>query len=261
MAGGADAASAAAEEEAKKLQQIELVVDMAIVAGGMASCLYTDGAVGGVQQQSANDPSRLSADTAINAGISLGAKLIPPPAGPIAAAALKILYAFATSFESIDSCSDEKDAQQMGSRHEKTQKALKYNLCRPLYDTCEDEWLWGGCCLTGFHYCCYDQLLTKVLVEQIKAELGRDWSNCTGISIRDLNYISFEQCTQSEMADGLDGAHQYGIDWDPKNAFQYKHKCMDLTEFKDYLQDIVGENIDQDQFEDFWNNLTDKSPN
>lgn len=250
------------EKLKQKVKLIKLGVDMAITAGTMAACMYTDGSVSGVKTKGAHDngDTRLSVDSAVNAGIDLGAKLIPVPYGPIAAAALKILYAFATSFQSVDTCHDEKDAQQQGSRHEKTQKALKYNLCRPLYDTCDDEWLWGGCCLTGYHYCCYDQLLTKVLVEQMKAELGRDWSNCTGISLRDLNYISFEQCSNSEMADGLDGAHQYGINWDPQEAFQYKHKCMDLTEFKDYLKDIVGENIDQDSFNDFWDNLTDKSP-
>ena len=274
----------AMEDLKEKIKLVNLAMDMSIAAGGMAACLYTGGSIGdGTSQKNAHDKGddRASVDTAVNAAISLGSKLIPPPAGPIVGAVLKILYAFATSFTPVDSCNDKDDAEAQGSRHVKTQKSLQYNLCRPLYDTCEDEWLWGGCCLTGFNYCCYDQLLTKVLVEQIKAELGRGWSNCTGISLRDLKFISFRQCTEAEMADGLDGAHQYGMTknpnsdngnavignkdynqpiWDPQDAFQYKHTCMDLTEFKDYLQDILGENIDQDTFEDFWNNLQDKSP-
>ena len=29
-----------------------------------------------------------------------------------------------------------------------------------------------------------------------------------------------------------------------------------MTEFKDYLQDLIGEEIDMDNFEDYWNDLT-----
>ena len=44
--------------------------------------------------------------------------------------------------------------------------------------------------------------------------------------------------------------------YDLMNAFQYKYHCIDMTEFKDYLRDLIGEEIDMDQFEDYWNDLT-----
>jgi len=252
------------EKMKKKMKETQAEVEIASAAAGLASCMVTDssGSVNTEAKRSdgGDDSKIVSAESLENMAVSVISHMIPPPAGPIIGAVLKIIVAFANSFESVDSCYDEDDAQAQGSRHEKTQKALKYNLCRPLYDKCEDEWVWGGCCLTGFEYCCYDQLLTKILVEQIKAELGRDWSNCTGISLRDLNYISFRQCRDNELNDGIDGAHKYGENWDPTEAFQYKHKCMDLTEFKDYLSDTLGEDIDKSTFDDYWNDLMDDSP-
>jgi len=251
------------EKIKKKFKMYQAGISIATTAGKLGACAMGWSDQGSVGQSSAHPNAtgqRADIESGLNAAISIGTGFIPPPAGPAIGAALKVVLAVATSFQSVDTCSSEEDAQRQGSRHEKTQKALQFNLCRPLYDTCEDEWIWGGCCLTAYEYCCYDQLLTKVLVEQLKAELGRDWSNCTGISLRDLNYVSFRQCTASEMADGLDGAHQYGLGWNPKDAFQYKHKCMDLTEFKDYLRDIIGEEIDTSTFDDYWNNLMSTDP-
>ena len=79
-------------------------------------------------------------------------------------------------------------------------------------------------------------ILTKVLVVKLKAQLGRDWTHCTGISLRDLNYVSFRQCTDAEKASGLDGGieNQTGAkdgSYDPTQTFQYQNKCVDLTEF------------------------------
>jgi hypothetical protein len=212
----------------------------------------------------------------IQAGLNVAIDQAVPFMGPYGifiGAALKILVAVAMSYDSVDTCGDEDDAQEQGSRHEKTYYSLEQNLCRPIWDECEDEFFWGSCALEGYHYCCYDQLLTKILVQQIKAELGRESTNCTGISLRDLNYISFRQCTASEMASGIDGAKAYGkailpsshVDfdgptYDPTAAFQYKHKCMDMTEFKEYLEAQMGEDLDMDTFTDYWNDLMQKSP-
>ena len=276
-----------ANELMEKMRRITLAIGLAIAAGGLAACVLTDGAVGGgtSTQGTQKDSNRQMLQSGLNAGIDMAAKFAGPY-GPAIAVIGKLLVALAMSYQSIDSCDDDEDAKTMGSRHEKTEKALRFNLCRPMWDTCEDKFFWGKCALDGYHFCCYDQLLTKILVEQMKAELGREWTNCTGISIRDLNYVSFRQCTDSEMADGIDGAHAYGMSmipkegggvgssglggitgleydgptWNPMDAFQYKHKCMDLTEFKDFLAAQIGEDIDMDTFEDFWSGLTEKQP-
>jgi len=266
------------KEIQEKFKQMELAINLGMAAANLSACIYTGGAAGGSisTQSSTKSPESQLLQSGLNSGIDLASSMIPPPAGPIVGAMGKLLVALAMSYSSIDSCGDEDDASEMGSRHEATYKSLKFNLCRPMWDECEDEFAWGECALDGFHFCCYDQLLTRILVEQIKAELGREWRNCTGISIRDLNYVSFEQCTASEMSQGIDGAKAYGMSvspsstggrggydgptWNPEDAFQYKFKCMDLTEFKDFLQDQIGEDIDNDTFQDFWSDLIVAEP-
>jgi len=271
----------AANELMEKVRNAQMIFSMGVAAAGLAACMSSGAAYGSGTSNATTtkDPDRAKIQSGLNMGIDYAAKLVPPPAGPVIAVVAKLVVALAMSYSKIDSCNSKEDAQKMGSRHEKTEKSLRFNLCRPMWDSCEDDFFWGSCALQGYHYCCYDQLLTKVLVTQIKAELGREWTDCTGISIRDLNYVSFEQCTPAEMADGIDGAHAYGVSvnprissngtgipdyegpvWNPEDAFQYKHKCMDLTEFRDFLQAQIGEDIDPDSFKDFWNGLTKKQP-
>jgi hypothetical protein len=74
------------------------------------------------------------------------------------------------------------------------------------------------------NYCCYDQILTRIFVEQAKLQLGKNWDSCNDITFDDLKKLSFRQCKPGED--------------------QYKDKCMDLTEFMDILQRQLGRNID-----------------
>lgn len=108
--------------------------------------------------------------------------------------------------------------------------------------------------LDGFDYCCYDQVLTRVLIEQLKAQLGRDWAHCTGVTIRDLNFVSFAQCTPVDMNQGFDGSKQMGI-YDPTGSFQYKQKCVDLTSFKNYLKAQIGTEIDLSDFDSIFSDI------
>ena len=256
---------------------IMLEVNLAIMVAGIGSCLmgYNVGGISPPGGKVEMDAGRSLLKGGIKTAISVGSKFCGP-FGPIVSAVGTLLTEIAFSFTPVDSCHSEKDAASQGSRHTKTQKALKYNLCRPTFDACAQQYpIFGGCSLKGFHFCCYDQMLTKVLVTQMKAELGRDWAHCTGITISDLNFISFRQCSTSEMQDGFDGATMYGIpvssdssefqsgdgsdvsytSLNPEDAFQYKHKCMDLTEFKDYLSSQMGTDIDPAVFTDYWNSL------
>ena len=248
------------EEMREKVKLFQAGISVATTSAKLATCTLGYSAASTSVPSKQSDDQAINAETILSQAISMGTKFIPPPAGPLIGAALKVALALATSFESVDSCYKETDAQEQGSRHEATQKALKFNLCRPLYDTCEDEFVWGGCALDAYEFCCYDQLLTKVLVSQMKAQLGRDWTNCTGISLNDLNFISFRECTTDEKKDGVDGAHKYGLDWDITESFQHKNKCMDMTEFKDYLRDVLGEDIDPAVMDDYWGGLMNKQP-
>jgi len=251
------------EEIRKKLAKLKLEVQMVSDALTFANCMSGTGSANVSLPADTDDRSTATTRETVSYLADYAAQYMGPY-GPLISASIKVLAYTATSFKNVDTCSNEEDAQEAGKRQEQTQKALKYNLCHFVKEECVetnfiDSLAGKDCSLTGYYYCCYDQLLTKILVEQLKAELGRDWTHCTGITIRDLNYVSFRQCTDSEMSDGIDGAHQTG-DYDPEEAFQYKHKCMDLTEFVEYLQQQMGEKIDINDFKDYWNNITQQNP-
>lgn len=40
-----------------------------------------------------------------------------------------------------------------------------------------------------------------------------------------------------------------------KGSFQYKQKCVDLSEFKDYLKAQIGEEIDMSDFENIFSDI------
>lgn len=254
---------AALEDLQNKMKEMQAFVSLAATAASLAYCVGSGGS-GDVGQPSTGD-DRATLRAGATAAINFAAKFIPQPYGPIIAAVLKIALYVATSFRSIDSCHNEDDAKEINKRHERTQKALKFDLCHLVKIECAEESMLAGsflqneCVLDGYHYCCYDQMLSKILIEQLKAQLGRDWAHCTGISIRDLNYVSFKQCSSADMAKGFDGAHKVG-NYNPKGSYQYIGHCIDMTDFKDYLSATAGLEIDMSDFKDFWNDLTQQYP-
>lgn len=258
------------QDELQKLQEkmknIQFGISTAVVASKLATCAATDGAIGTISSMgsSDSDPS-----FSVKDGIGMTLNAIPAqylgPYGALIKAALAIVLEFATSFKSINTCDDEEDATAAGTRHKKTQESLPYNLCKQTSQTCaEKAFLSDSCGLDAFHYCCYDQLLTRVLVEQLKAQLGRDWAHCTGITLRDLNFVSFRQCTDYDKTFGVDGAKvvlKYNSDgdltnpYDPKTSYQYVRKCIDLTEFKEYLNTTFNQEIDMSDFDSIFDDM------
>lgn len=264
MAGITGMDQAAMDEMTNKMKEVKMQISIGISVLSMAGCL---GGLGGGVGSAGSNEDRAS----LRAGMGMvidGASKFVPVYGPLVAAVLKVVLFVATSYKSIDTCNDADDAKEAGKREERTQKAIKFNLCHLVDVECaEYSALATGaifsapCVLDGYKYCCYDQIMTKILVEQLKAQLGRDWAHCTGISIRDLNYVSFRQCSNAEMtATGtIDGAHQRGI-YDPTQAFQYKSHCIDMGEFLEYLNAVMSTEIDMSDFESFWNDITEQSP-
>lgn len=58
------------------------------------------------------------------------------------------------------------------------------------------------------------------------------------------------------MKAGKDGGREnVGIDYDPFESFQYKKKCIDLTEFKQYLKAQIGDDIDLEDFESVFSDI------
>ncbi len=265
MAGVTDMDQEAINELKQQVKEMTLYISMGVTAFSFAACSL--GYTGADVSQPSTSDDRADLRAGLGAAINFAAKFMGPY-GPVIAAVLKIVLYVATSYKSIDSCNDEDDAKEIGKRHERTQKALKFDLCHLVNVECAEYSVLAGsfgkndCVLDGYEYCCYDQVMTKVLVEQLKAQLARDWAHCTGITLRDLNYISFKQCTDSQITDPstIDGAHQIGL-YDPFKAFQFKYKCVDMTEFLEYLKTTVGEDISMSDFEDFWNDMTEQSTN
>ena len=249
----------------EKMKTLQFEISSAIVAVKMAACGFSGGATGGTP--SVGNPGT-GGKFSVKDGIGTAINAIPAewlgPYGALIKAALSVVLEFATSFKHINTCNNEDDAKGAGSRHLKTYETLPYNLCQLTSTTCaQKKFIGNGCGLDGFHYCCYDQMLTKILVAQIKAQLGRDWAHCTGITLRDLNFVSFRQCTASDMQAGFDGTKvvlRYNEDgnlvspagWsDSKwlDSYQHKKKCIDLTEFKKYLEATFSQDIDFSDFD------------
>ena len=269
MDGVAQMDSSQLNELQDEIKEKALELSLAMNALALGSCLYGTGDAG-VSEVGGTESDRADLRTGLSAGIGFAAQFMGPY-GPIISATLKVLMYVATSYQSIDTCFDEDDAKEAGSRQEQTQKSLKFNLCHHVSTKCAEysmlagSFLQNDCVLDGYYYCCYDQIMTKILVEQLKAELGRDWAHCSGISIRDLNYVSFRQCRPSEMNDGthFDGAHQVCYDagcYDPTQSFQYYYKCVDMTEFLEYLKATTDTDISMEDFEEFWNDITEQNP-
>ena len=238
-----------AKEIQQKIKDMQFALSSAVNTGKFVTCVGTDGEYGmGADYQSSNGASGLlSVRTGINAAIAYA------PVDPLTKLGLKLAVQLAYSFQSVDSCNNREDAQAQGTRHLKTMESLPHGLCHFVEETCKDKFL-GNCILHGYHYCCYDQVLSRVLVEQIKAQLGRDWAHCTGITLRDLKYVSFRQCTAADKALGFDGAH-HPWPYDPTGSYQYKAKCIDFTDLINYLKATVSSDIDINDFKEVFDDL------
>lgn len=167
---------------------------------------------------------------------------LPFPYNVIASLVLKIF----NSFDEIDSCNDEDDAQSQGPRHEMAYRGMRFDTCHPVNDEVVDEIVMMGE-RVGYTYCCYASPMTKILMVQMKAQVGEGYAHCTGISLRELSTLSWRQCTAEEMASAQDGAELYGedgVDYDMTESFQYKYRCMDLRPLKEYVESQVPVDFD-----------------
>jgi hypothetical protein len=266
--------SSAAEEMMKDLQEKMALISLGFNAISTASCLY---GVGGytVQGPMGTDEDKEKTRQGVAMVADFAATFAHQPYGAIAALAVKLVTQIATSYTKMNSCVSEEDAQDAGSRHLKTWSALQMNTCHAQNKRCvqeKDGWqtLFGssGCSLWGYDYCCYDQILSKVLVVQIKAQLGRDYNHCGDISLRDLNYVSFRQCkspNDTHPSNGFDGGLDFfelegtGInkqaDLYLQGSFQNNQKCIDLTEFIEHLEAQLDENIPPDVIKEYFEDI------
>jgi len=182
------------------------------VATGLAS-----GSVAGYLK-AANSAALLAGSSAKMAGTALAKYAHFMAANPILMFAISIAIQVILSFSKCNACTSIKCAMKVDKSglQAKTNQFLNRSMCHYINTNCSWKVFLFGCLRHESHYCCYDQILTRIFVEQAKLQLNKNWNSCNDISFDDLNKLSFRQC----------GPHEN----------QYKDKCMDFTEFTTVLQ-------------------------
>lgn len=248
-------------EMQEKLKQVKATVGALYAAGKMGLCIGTKGSVGsgsGSVIPTGSDQGRATATTLAKTGLGFIPAEAMGPYGPLLKASLSVIIDLAGSFKEIDSCTKEKDANLKGSKHVATCKAGKYNLCVTYLKEKKSD-IFPNFKKYGYSKCCYDQMMTKVLVTQMKAQLGQDFKNCTGITLDDIKKVNWSQCNRDDMEkkagdtyipgknNCLDGSLEKNLqnkDYKPEMSCQYQQKCIDLTEFNNYLKEQIDSGID-----------------
>lgn len=222
-------AIAAQQEKMKRIQETYIGVYTSL-------CLYD--AYGGSSPSTSGATSSSGSDSGLSGSDLVGAALnmaATAVCGPLCGAAVSVIMSIGTSYEKINTCSDRGDAVEAGTRHQATYDANKLGLCKFVKSKCIESSLVGsGCQLNSYYYCCYDTVLTKIIAEQAKAQFAMDWEHCTGFSLNEFMHINYSSC---QNTDGVDGTK---LPYDAnsttrKEAFQYQEKCIDYTEYIQYI--------------------------
>jgi hypothetical protein len=222
---------AAAKEAAQKIKELMLKVRSALMAIQLASCVASSGSNAGGQSQTA-DPTSAQNLSVMAVGM----------ANPMMGMALDIAANTYASLQKIDTCSNEDDAKEKGTRYISTLKAKALGQCHHIEDVTSGG---GGLGLnkrTRKRYCCYDDKITRIMVEQSKAQLGKDWQHCTDISLKELQFLNFQSCDPVALDNGVDGTKlsAYAKQADRFGAYQYQNKCIDTREYINYMKETFG---------------------
>jgi len=134
-----------------------------------------------------------------NAAIKMALSKLLPPYNLIATFVFQVL----TSFSHGNACNNTKIAMQWGMIQYKTNKFSQFEMCHHVKSECAAKWFWGSCMRTREKYCCYDQILTRIFAEGLKAELYKPddpnmWASCNNLTINDLKNLSFRECKEGE---------------------------------------------------------------
>lgn len=160
------------------------------------------------------------------------------------------------TWEEVDSCDDEGDANRMGSRHVKAFRGLRFNTCHTVRDpyTVEEWPLTGDSMRKKSEFCCYESPISKILMVQFKSQLGSGWTNCTDVSWNQFSHIKWKKCSAEDKRSGPDGASFRGVDgvdYNMKSSYQYIKKCLNLDSLVEYIQSQTGIKYDNGSIQDF----------
>lgn len=254
-----DAAAEQAKQDAKKMQ---FKIKAGTAALKMAGCMgkefgsdYVDimkGDTGGTGAINADNPL-----------LGMATGMLPFPYNSIATIALKVFE----SYDNIDSCHNEEDASAQGARHVKANRGIRFNTCHPIdLERVMEKWpVTGDSMRKGYDYCCFASPLAKILMVQIKAQVGKGWTHCTGVTPNELGHVSFKQCTANEMNPSVNGGYKdgatflgiEGVDYDMKNSYQYHFQCMNLAELESYIESQVPVDFSQTHISEMLKDIQD----
>lgn len=222
----------AAKDAAKKIKEIMLKIRAAIMAIQLYSCIASNGTNGG--SQSTSDASPTSAQNLGMTAISMY--------NPMVGMALDMAMNTYASLQDIDTCGSESDAKEKGTRHIATLQAKRLGQCHYIESITTGDSGLGLSKQTRHRYCCYDDKITRIMTEQAKAQLGKDWQHCTDISLREIQYLKFTPCDPAELDAGVNGVNlsAYATQNERFGAYQYTHKCIDTREYMNYFKETFG---------------------
>lgn len=111
--------------------------------------------------------------------------------------------------ENGNTCTDMRFAERRaqkdptdGSEYIRTNKRISLDLCNQVSDESRVK-IAGKTILNRKHYCCYDQITTRIFAEGMMSQLGKKITrdNCAPLSIDDLNKVSFKACEANQKPD------------------------------------------------------------
>ena len=237
--GGTNVDAAAAQEAAKKLKEKILAIKSAIAAAEAAVCFYNaDGANGGGGSNSSSSANGTAGAIEGLVGTVISAYCLP------CGMAFSVVMELAHSFKSVDTCSDKGDAEERGDRHLATLTHKAEDMCHFIRKEKHEKIFTK---YSEYFYCCYDGVFSRVLMEQLKAQKGKDWQSCADVTMQEILSMNMSPCSKSTISNGIDGVT---IPWNASysertQAFQFKENCIDFSDFEEHIAEKVGANIDQ----------------
>lgn len=218
------------KDEMKKLKEMMLAVRAVVTSVQLTVCLVRNSAGGGGSETADFTSPQNLAVTAISMY------------NPLVGIALDVAINTFASLQPINTCSDEDDAKAKGARHIATLKAKALGQCHFV------ESIDSGSSLkmnkrTRYRFCCYDDKITRILVEQSKAQLAKDWQHCTDITLKELQFLNFTACDPNGLdSSGKDGSkmNAYASQSERFTSYQYLNKCIDTREYMAYMMETFG---------------------
>lgn len=233
---GLNGSSAAAQAAMKKVKLMMLKLEAAMTTIELGACVASTYAGVSSTHDSTNSGKKNSSSLSSPANLTvmtLGA------INPLVGLGAQIAINMYNSFQTVNTCDNLQDAKNAGSRDVATYYATRAGFCHFVRESTKNMGL--GTKQERYYYCCYDSKITRILAEQANAQYALGWQHCTSINLPELEHLSFTPC-----GSGLNSSNN-GVNFPSTyttkqrmQAYQYTHKCMDLTPLDNYIEQKFG---------------------